>query len=394
MPEKTQNPVSDIPELRDRREKPEGVVAKQSQAYVVVAVTVVILLAVLFSNHRAKPSKPSPSTPLWAEAAPANNQTAIQQLKRELTEQQRQAQQEQAQAAKNTATADKQTQTTTTNAAEKQRDPIADAERALKFKARFSSNLVVASDAAVRSQGSQQTSGEFSTGAENLSAQNAAFQAPRKEETTATPKRPAEINVNSAVGQPYAVFEGTTVDTVLVNRLNGDFAGPVKVMVTNPVYSQDRQHVLISQGTIVLGEVQKVSGFGQRRLAVIFHRMIMPDGYSVDLDQFHGLDQAGETGIADKINHHYFQIFGASIALGVIAGAAESTTNTGLVESGSDALRQGMASSLAQSSAHVLDRFLNILPEITIREGHRIKVYFTEDLLLPAYENHRMPSDL
>jgi type IV secretion system protein TrbI len=395
MPEQTQNPVSDIPELRDRREKPQGVVPQQSQAYVVVAVTIVILLAVLFSNHRAKPAKPAASTPLWAESVPMNNQAAIQQLQHELSEQQRQAQQEQAHAANNTATADKQTQRTTTHAEEKQRDPIVDAERALRFKARFASNLVVATDAAVRSQGSQQMSGEtFSTGGENLPPQNAAFQAGRKEETNTTLKRPAEINLNSAIGQPYALFEGTTVDTVLVNRLNGDFSGPVKVMVTNPVYSQDRQHVLIAQGTIVLGEVQKVSGFGQRRLAVIFHRMIMPDGYSVDLDQFHGLDQAGETGIADKVNHHYFQMFGASIALGVIAGAAESTTNTGLVESGSDALRQGMASSLAQSSAHVLDRFLNILPEITIREGHRIKVYLTEDLLLPAYENHRMPSDL
>jgi type IV secretion system protein TrbI len=395
MPEQTQTPVSDIAELRDRREKPQGVVPKQSQAYVMIAVTVVILLAVLFSNRRVKPSKPSPSTPLWAELAPANNQTAIQQLKRELTEEQRQAQQEQAQAAKNTTSGDKQTQTATASTAEKLRDPIADAERALKFKARFSSNLVVGPDAAVRNQGSQQTSGQtFSTGAENLSAPNAAFQAPRKEETIATPKRPAEINLNSAIGQPYALFEGTILDTVLVNRLNGDFSGPIKVMVTNPVYSQDRQHVLVPEGTIVLGEVQKVSGFGQRRLAVIFHRMIMPDGYSIDLDQFHGLDQAGETGVSDRTNHHYFQIFGASIALGVIAGAAESTTNTGLVESGSDALRQGMAASLAQSSAHVLDRFLNILPEITIREGHRIKVYFTEDLLLPAYENHRMPSNL
>jgi type IV secretion system protein VirB10 len=388
MPEQTENPGTQISELRDRREKPQGVVPKQSQAYVMVGVAVVILLAVLFSNRRAKPAKPAASTPLWAEAAPVNNQAAIQQLQHELSEQQRQAQQEQAQAAKNNATADKQTQTTTTHAEEKQRDPIADAERALKFKSRFSSNLVVAADAAVRSQ---QTSGEtFPTGQN----QNAAFQTPRNEETTATPKRPAEINLNSAIGQPYALFEGTILDTVLVNRLNGDFSGPVKVMVTNPVYSQDRQHVLIPEGTVLLGEVQKVSGFGERRLAVIFHRMIMPDGYSVDLDQFHGLDQAGETGIADKVNHHYFQTFGASIALGVIAGAAESTTNTGLVESGSDALRQGMASSLAQSSAHVLDHFLNILPEITIREGHRIKVYLTEDLLLPAYENHRMPSDL
>ena len=99
--------------------------------------------------------------------------------------------------------------------------------------------------------------------------------------------------LNSAHGQPYVLFEGTILDTALLNRMVGDFAGPVKVMVTNPVYSQDRQHVLIPAGTFLLGDVQKVSATGERRLAVRFHRMLMPDGYSVDLDQFHGLDQAG-----------------------------------------------------------------------------------------------------
>ena len=92
-------------------------------------------------------------------------------------------------------------------------------------------------------------------------------------------------------------IEGMTLDTVLMNRLDGDAAGPVKVLVSNPVYSHDHQHVLIPEGTIVLGEAKKIggSGFGQqRRMAVVFHRMIMPDGYSADLDQFHGLDQIGE----------------------------------------------------------------------------------------------------
>jgi type IV secretion system protein TrbI len=37
---------------------------------------------------------------------------------------------------------------------------------------------------------------------------------------------------------------------------------------------------------------------------------------------------------------------------------------------------------------------LNIPPTITIREGHRVRVFLTQDLLLPAYSNHRMPSDL
>lgn len=385
MTEPRQQPETEIAEVRDRRTKPEGVVPRQSQAYVIVSVATIILLAVLFSNHRAKPSKPSPATPVWAEPARTDNQGAIHELQRELTAQQRRAEQEQQQTAKssNNSAQEKQTQPATASTGQsEQRDPIADAERALKFKSRFESNLVIARDPTSHSvPTTPAASQELPSEQHSQAAATAA-------------KHATEINVNSAAGQPYAVFEGTTLDTVLVNRLDGDFAGPVKVMVTNPLYSQDRQHVLIPQGTIVLGEVQKVSGFGQRRLAVVFHRLIMPDGYSVDLDQFHGLDQAGETGITDQVNHHYVQIFGASIALGVIAGAAESTANTGLVENGSDTLRQGVASSLAQSSAHVLDRFLNILPEITIREGHRIKVYFTEDLLLPAYENHRMPADL
>jgi type IV secretory pathway VirB10-like protein len=185
------------------------------------------------------------------------------------------------------------------------------------------------------------------------------------------------------------------LETALLNRLDGDFSGPVKVMVTNPIYSHDRQHVLVPEGTVVLGETSKVSGFGQRRLAVSFHRMIMPDGYTVNLDQFRGLNQIGETGLKDQVNNHYLQIFGSSIALGIIAGAAESSNaNAGLYQNGSEAYRSEIAGSISQSSTQVLDRFLNIPPTITIREGQRVKVYFTQDLLLPAYENHTVSPNI
>jgi type IV secretion system protein VirB10 len=218
--------------------------------------------------------------------------------------------------------------------------------------------------------------------------------APAPQAADSAKKRVPEVNVNNAHGQPYVVFEGTTIDTVLANRLDGEFAGPLKVMVTNPVYSHDGQHLLIPEGTFILGDVQKVGGLGQKRLAVTFHRLLMPDGYSVDLDQFHGLDQIGDTGLKDKVNNHYVEIFGASIALGVISGAAEVTNlNEGFNETGSEAYKAGIASSLSQSSANVLDRFINIPPTITIREGHRIKVYITQDMLLPAYENHSVPSN-
>jgi type IV secretion system protein VirB10 len=169
----------------------------------------------------------------------------------------------------------------------------------------------------------------------------------------------------------------------------------VKVLVSNPVYSHDHQHVLVPEGTIVLGEARKIGSAGigqQRRLAVVFHRMLMPDGYSVDLDQFHGLDQIGEEGLKDKVNNHYLEIFGSSIALGVSAGAAQITQGgTGTSATGSQAFVSGASSGISQQAMTVLDKFIQIPPTITIREGHRVKVYFTQDMLLPAYENHRIP---
>ena len=208
-------------------------------------------------------------------------------------------------------------------------------------------------------------------------------------------KRPLEANVDSAFGQPYLVYEGSVLDTVLMNRLDGDAVGPVKALVSNPLYSHDHQHVIIPEGTVVLGEAKKIgaAGFGQqRRMAVVFHRLIMPDGYSVDLDQFQGLDQIGEEGLKDKVNNHYLQIFGTSIALGVIAGASQITQGGGTITtSGSQAFTNGTAGSVSQSATTILDRFMQIPPTITIREGHRVKVYFTQDLLLPAYSNHTIP---
>jgi type IV secretion system protein VirB10 len=180
----------------------------------------------------------------------------------------------------------------------------------------------------------------------------------------------------------------------LTNRLNATFSGPVNCMVTSNVYSHDRQHVLIPQGSRGLGEARRVDHVGQERVAVFFHRIIMPDGYSVRLDQFQGLNQVGETGLKDKVNNHYMKIFGASLALGAIAGFSLYNTNQGFTQSGTDAYRAGVAQSLGQSSTRILDRFLNILPTVTIREGHRVKIYLANDLLLPAYDQHQMPSDL
>ena len=167
----------------------------------------------------------------------------------------------------------------------------------------------------------------------------------------------------------------------------------MNTLLTTDVYSHDRQQLLILQGSRILGEVKPVTNSGQQRLAVTFHRILMPDGYSVSLDQFQGLSQIGETGLRDQVDHHYLEVFGVSIAIGAIAGLSQTNSQFGFTESATDAYRQGFAASTSQSALRILDRFLNILPTFTIREGHRIKIYLARDLTLPAYDRHTVPND-
>jgi len=437
QPEQTAMPD---PALHQAKTEPRGVIRKNLKMWIFLGACAVVVAAAVVSNYTKKtsahsiPSQHEPPQPTLQD----NTDNNVQDLKNQLAaERQKEAQAAAAQtpqmndSALPAGTPAQQAMAAglspTGQAApcvpgqpcqqqgvyvqpqispeQQQAQQLAAKERELAYNARFASNLVYAQantpQAASGPDANPHSDGTSQAALSQPSGPPATNMIPTEQEKRshssgdAAAKRTAEVSIDSAVGQPYVIYEGLTMDTILMNRLDGDAPGPVKVMVSSPVYSHDRQHVLIPDGTIVLGEARKIgaSGFGQqRRMAVVFHRMIMPDGYSADLDQFHCLDQIGEEGLKDKVNNHYFEIFGTSIALGVIAGASQIEAGGGTITtSGSQAFTTGAASSVSQSATTVLDRFIQIPPTITIREGHRIKVYFVQDMLLPAYDNHTIP---
>ena len=200
------------------------------------------------------------------------------------------------------------------------------------------------------------------------------------------PAPPAHTDPISSSGATQRLLEGTVIDTVLTNRLDGSTAAPVNCLVTNPVYSHDGQHVVIPAGARVLGETKPVQAFGETRVAVAFTRLVMPDGSTHRLDQFVGLNAIGDAGLRDQVNQHYLSTFGAAAAIGLISGFAQylgtggfahGTTNTVVIGG-------GVADATGQAMAQTMNRFLNRMPTITIREGHRVKVYLTNDIDLPA----------
>ncbi|HEX3684979.1 MAG TPA: TrbI/VirB10 family protein [Bryobacteraceae bacterium] len=204
-------------------------------------------------------------------------------------------------------------------------------------------------------------------------------------------KQRQPLDFNPATQQNYWLPEGTVMEAVLTDRLDGDAPGPVNCMITTDVYLPGTRLILIPQGARVLGEASKVSSFGQQRLAVAFHRILIPglNSYSIPLDKEPpALAQAGEVGLHDKVNNHYFSIFGASLAVGAIGGLAQIGNGySGFGYDPSVSIRNGVSQSMAESSDRILDRFLNRMPTISIREGTRVKILLTGDLEAPAFDS-------
>ena len=410
MPEReTQTPGPTAPQIGTRGGRPAGVLPRNAQTWLMVGIAGLMIAVLALTGGRApEPDDAAPRPAVVAQASAtriADYQAQLEAGTAQLQERQRQLDAMQAQAVGGPAVAP-------SSGRPQQRSAMQQDRERREYESLFAGNIAVSHREAVsgppEAAATSPITGADPEGAEPLwwttlppvppwgPGAPPALTRPVAPRAAGPPYSPdlQYPDLPQATGPAYRLFEGTFLETVLTNRLNASFAGPINVMVSTPVYSHDRQRLLIPQGSRVLGEVARVDEVGQERIAVRFHRLVMPDGFTLSLDQFQGLNQIGETGLRDQVNHHYLRIFGMSIALGAISGFSLYNSSLGFTQSAEDAYRGGVARSLSQSSTRILDRFLNILPTVTIREGHRVMVYLTTDLLLPAYDAHRMPSGL
>lgn len=190
-------------------------------------------------------------------------------------------------------------------------------------------------------------------------------------------------------GRLYRIFEGTVLEGIVTNHIDGGFSGPIMVSLTTDLYSHDHQQLLLPQGTRLIGDVQSVGNAQQRKMFVTFHRAICPDGFSLEFAKFIGLDQIGTTGLATKVDHGYLQAFAAAAAIGGLGGLAQ-IGNSASVLTPSAEIRDGISEESAVEGEQVLNHFLNRLPVITLKEGSRARVYIGTDLLIPAYAEHQV----
>lgn len=196
---------------------------------------------------------------------------------------------------------------------------------------------------------------------------------------TVSPDRvaaPASANVLQA---------GAVIAAALITGIRSDLPGQITAQVTENVYDSPTGRVLlVPQGTRIIGQYDNGVGFGQRRVLLVWNRLIFPNGRSIVLERQPGADAEGYAGLEDGVDYHWGELFKAaalSTLLSVGAQSGSSSNDSDIIR----ALRNGASDSINQTGQQIVQRQLNIAPTLTIRPGFPVRVIVTRDLVLEPY---------
>lgn len=187
---------------------------------------------------------------------------------------------------------------------------------------------------------------------------------------------------------PYTVLAGTIIPGVLINGMNSDLPGTILGQVSKDVYDTvTGEYLLIPKGTKIIGIYDTDTAFAQTRGAVIWQRLVLPNGDSMVLPNFAGSDKEGYAGFKDKKRSHYARVVWSSLlgaaAMGGLAAAADDNSDKNTFRENA---AQEMESNMSNVVNRIVDRNLNIAPTIIIRPGYKFNIIVDKDLILRPYE--------
>jgi type IV secretion system protein VirB10 len=183
----------------------------------------------------------------------------------------------------------------------------------------------------------------------------------------------------------YELFAGTIIPASLITGINSDLPGLAIAQVTQDLWDLSGSVLLVPQGSRLLGKVDSVVAFGQSRELVVWQRIVMPNGTSIEIDNTPATDTEGYAGLEDEVDYHTWRLIkgvALSTLLGVGAQLSVNNSNDDLLT----ALRESAQDSANQAGQQITQRNLNIQPTITVRPGWPLRAILSKDLVLQPYQ--------
>ena len=188
---------------------------------------------------------------------------------------------------------------------------------------------------------------------------------------------------------PYEVKAGSYIPAALITGINSDLPGIVNAQVTQNVYdSLTGNYLLIPQGAKLVGEYNSSLSFGQKRVQVVWNRIIFPDGQSINIQRLQGVDISGYTGFQDKIDNHYLRIYGNAVLLSLM-GAGYDLLNQKAEQSTDprETVAASVGQKLADVSGQALEKNMDVQPTLVIEPGYKFKIIVMKDMILENIED-------
>lgn len=200
----------------------------------------------------------------------------------------------------------------------------------------------------------------------------------------ATDRRTVAPDRVAPPASPYVLQAGSVIPAALITGIRSDLPGLITAQVTQHIYdSPSGRILLIPQGTRIIGEYSNDVGFGQRRVLLVWNRLIFPNGRSIVLERQPGADTEGYAGLEDGVDHHWWDLAKAAGLSTLLAVGAELTMDDDdrLVQT----IRNGAQDTINDAGQQIIQRQLQIPPTLTIRPGFPMRVIVTRDLVLEPY---------
>lgn len=191
---------------------------------------------------------------------------------------------------------------------------------------------------------------------------------------------------------PFEIKAGWAIPAVMEHGITSDLPGRLTARVTQNVYdSATGRHLLIPQGTRLMGTYDSQIVLGQERLLVAWTRLIFPDSSSFDISRMGGVDEGGYAGFRDQVNNRYGRLFGFAILTSLFSAglqlsqprnAVNPATNTAVVTE-EQIVAASVGREVSRLGVEITRRNMQIQPTLEIRPGLPFNVRVEQDLLFP-----------
>lgn len=173
----------------------------------------------------------------------------------------------------------------------------------------------------------------------------------------------------------FLLPKGSFLDCTLETAIDSTLPGMTTCVTATDTLSADGTVVLLERGTKLVGETRGEVRQGQARLFVVWTEARTPTGVIVPLDS-PGTDALGRSGLAGKVNTHFWERFGAAILVSVIDAGVQA----GVQASSSSGTVIVNPSASQDVMTGILNSTVDIPPTITVRQGERIQVLVARDV--------------